>query len=102
MEYAKKYCNFDAIKDNEINVYKCEGCGACAYVCTEKAIKLLKEKSADVFITKTSKGILSRAKMKIGSEGSGKLISVLRKNAKEFKKKDEEVKNNNPSLLQQV
>jgi MinD superfamily P-loop ATPase len=98
---CEKYCNFDAIKDNEVNAYKCEGCGACAYVCTEKAVKLLGEKSADVFITKTSNGILSRAKMEIGSEGSGKLISVLRKNSKEFNKKDKEAKDNNPSLLQQ-
>ena len=97
---CEKYCNFDAIKDNEINVYKCEGCGACVYICTEKAVKLLDEKSADVFITKTSKGILSRAKMEIGSEGSGKLISVLRKNSREFNKKDRETKDNNSSLLE--
>ncbi|KZL91428.1 ATP-binding protein [Clostridium magnum] len=97
---CEKYCNFNAIKDNEINVYKCEGCGACVYVCTEKAVKLLEEKSADVFITKTSKGILSRAKMEIGSEGSGKLISALRKNSKEFKKKETE--DINPPLLKQI
>ncbi len=97
---CEKYCKFDAIKNNEINLYKCEGCGACVIVCAEKAVKLVDEKSADVFITRTSKGILSRAKMKIGSEGSGKLISVLRKNSEEFKKKDEETKDNNSSLLE--
>jgi MinD superfamily P-loop ATPase len=85
---CESHCNFDAIKNSEINVYKCEGCGACTIVCPEKAVKLVNEKSADVFITKTSKGILSRAKMEIGSEGSGKLISILRKNSKEFSKED--------------
>ncbi|AKA67600.1 MULTISPECIES: ATP-binding protein [Clostridium] len=86
---CESYCKFGAIKNLEINVYKCEGCGACTIVCPEKAVKLLEEKSADVFITKTSRGILSRAKMEIGSEGSGKLISILRKNGREFNKKED-------------
>ncbi|NMM65749.1 4Fe-4S binding protein [Clostridium sp. P21] len=85
---CENHCNFDAIDNNQVNIYKCEGCGACTIVCPEKAVKLSYEKSADVFITKTSKGILSRAKMEIGSEGSGKLISILRKNGREFNKKD--------------
>lgn len=87
------YCKFNAIDNNQVNIYKCEGCGACTIVCPEKAVKLADEKSADVFITKTSKGILSRAKMEIGSEGSGKLISILRKNGREFNKKDSESSN---------
>ncbi|AYD39536.1 (4Fe-4S)-binding protein [Clostridium fermenticellae] len=90
---CENYCKFDAIKDNKINIYKCEGCGACTIVCPEKAVKLEDEKSADVFITKTSKGILSRAKMEIGSEGSGQLISILRRNARKFDEKHTETKN---------
>lgn len=90
---CENHCNFDAIGNNQVNIYKCEGCGACTIVCPENAVKLTDEKSADVFITKTSKGILSRAKMEIGSEGSGKLISILRKNGREFNKKDSESSN---------
>lgn len=90
---CENYCKFDAIKDNKVNIYKCEGCGACTIVCQKKAVKLEDEKSADVFITKTPKGILSRAKMEIGSEGSGQLISILRKNGKKFNKKDIEINN---------
>lgn len=90
---CENHCNFDAIYNNQVNIYKCEGCGACTIVCPEKAVKLVEEKSADVFITKMSKGILSRAKMEIGSEGSGKLISILRKNGREFNKKDTDSSN---------
>lgn len=78
-------CKFDAIENFIINSFDCEGCGACSLVCTQNAIKLLDEKTADTFITKLDKGIISRAEMKIGADGSGKLISKLRKNGKRFK-----------------
>ncbi|MBU3160716.1 ATP-binding protein [Clostridium frigoris] len=97
---CEKYCKFDAIKNNQVNIYKCEGCGACTIVCTENAVKLTNEKSADVFMTKDSKGILSRAEMEVGSEGSGKLITILRKNSEEFKKKESEIEDSKSSLVQ--
>ncbi|MBU3113447.1 ATP-binding protein [Clostridium lacusfryxellense] len=77
-------CKFDAIGNFSINSFDCEGCGACTLVCPQNAIKLLNEKTADTFITKLDKDIISRAEMKIGADGSGKLISKLRKNGKRF------------------
>lgn len=82
-------CRFNAIEDFTINPFVCEGCGACVLVCPENAIKLKDEKTADTFITKLDKGIISRAEMGIGSDGSGKLITYLRKNGKRFKKSEE-------------
>ncbi|WP_029452299.1 ATP-binding protein [Clostridium algidicarnis] len=82
-------CRFNAIEDFTINPFACEGCGACVLVCPENAIKLKDEKTADTFITKLDKGIISRAEMGIGSDGSGKLITYLRKNGKRFKKNEE-------------
>ena len=52
---------------------------ACILVCPNDAIKLEDEKVADTFITKLNKGIISRSEMEIGADGSGKLISNLRK-----------------------
>ncbi|MBU3196278.1 ATP-binding protein [Clostridium algidicarnis] len=82
-------CRFNAIEDFSINPFTCEGCGACVLVCPTNAIKLKDEKTADTFITKLDKGIISRAEMGIGSDGSGKLITYLRKSGKRFKKNEE-------------
>lgn len=86
---CKKYCKFDAIigdKENpyKIDEYKCEGCGACTLVCKMNAIKLVDEKSADTFITETEAGIISRAEMGVGSDGSGLLVTKIRKNAEKY------------------
>lgn len=85
---CREYCRSAAIDDYKVNIYKCEGCGACVLVCPEKAIVLKDEKSAEVFVTKTGEGIISRAEMDIGSEGSGKLITILRRNGRKFAEKD--------------
>lgn len=79
---CESVCKFDAIKDFNINTFLCEGCGACTLVCPPKAINLEDEKTADTFISELDRGIISRAEMEIGSDGSGKLISYLRKNGK--------------------
>lgn len=83
-EICEEVCKFGAIKNWTIDPFSCEGCGACTLVCPQNAIKLVDEKTADTFITKTDKGIISRAMMGIGSDGSGKLVTQLRKNAKRF------------------
>ena len=63
-------CRFDAIENCEINSFTCEGCGTCMLVCKQDAIRLEDEKTADTFITELDKGIISRAEMEIGSDGS--------------------------------
>jgi MinD superfamily P-loop ATPase len=87
-EICEEVCKFGAIKNWTIDPFSCEGCGACTLVCPENVIKLVDEKTADTFITKTDKGIISRAMMEIGSDGSGKLVTQLRKNAKRFTEND--------------
>lgn len=77
-------CRFDATENCKINSFTCEGCGTCMLVCPQGAIKLEDEKTADTFITELDKGIISRAEMEIGSDGSGRLISYLRKNGRKF------------------
>ena len=83
-QFCEEVCKFGAIKNYMIDPFTCEGCGACKVVCPHNAITLLEEKTADTFLTKTEKGIISRAEMGIGSDGSGKLVTYLRKNAKRF------------------
>lgn len=85
---CEETCRFNAIKDFKINSFLCEGCGACTLVCPKSAITLENQKIADTFITELDKGIISRAEMEIGSDGSGKLIMHLRKNGKKFNKNE--------------
>lgn len=84
-----KTCKFDAIKNGKVNKMTCEGCGACTLVCPVEAISLEDDKTAEMYITKKSNGIISRAEMEVGGDGSGLLISELRKNANEYKKNSE-------------
>jgi len=81
---CESVCKFHAIENSIINPFTCEGCGACTLICPQNAIKLKDEKIADTFITELDKGIISRAEMGIGSDGSGKLITYLRKNGRRF------------------
>lgn len=83
-EICEETCKFGAIKEWKINTLQCEGCGACTLVCPQNAISLVEEKTADTYITRTEKGMISRALMKTGSDGSGKLVTYLRKNAMRF------------------
>lgn len=84
-------CKFDAIKNGRVNELKCEGCSACSLVCPIKAIRLEDEKTAEKYITKETNGIISRAEMEIGGDGSGLLISELRKNIREYERDSEYV-----------
>ncbi|WP_035292885.1 ATP-binding protein [Clostridium sp. KNHs214] len=77
-------CRFGAIENFQIDPFACEGCGACTFICPKGAINLEDDKAAEAYITDVKGEIISRADMEIGSDGSGKLISLLRKNAKEF------------------
>jgi MinD superfamily P-loop ATPase len=77
-------CKFKAIKNACVDLFLCEGCGTCRIICPVNAIQLVNEKTADTYITETTQGILSRASMGIGADGSGKLITKLRKNVKAY------------------
>lgn len=74
-------CRFDAIRDFQIDPLRCEGCGACVLACSMNAVLLEDEVTGDTIITQLPQGLLSRAEMKIGAEGSGKLVTQVRKNA---------------------
>lgn len=80
---CNEICKFDAIDLGKVNELKCEGCGACIIACPEKAITLVEEKTADIYRTEIPNGNIFRAEMEIGADGSGLLISRLRKKAEE-------------------
>lgn len=80
-------CKFDAIHRGDVDTLKCEGCGACQIVCPEDAISLVEQKTADIYVTETSSGKIFRSDMEIGGDGSGLLVSRLRKKAEQYQTK---------------
>ena len=87
-----EHCRFNAI-DKEINIIKesCEGCGVCEYVCPVDAIQMVDRDSGYSYTSETRFGPMAHAKLKTAEEASGKLVTVVRNNAKklaEEKKKD--------------
>ncbi len=84
-------CEFGAIieEDNDNITFKidplsCEGCGVCHYVCPDEAIRLIDRRSGEWYISKTRFGPLVHAKLGIGGENSGKLVTQIRTAAKEI------------------
>jgi MinD superfamily P-loop ATPase len=77
-------CRFDAIENYSVDPVLCEGCGVCAYICPVAAIELEKRVSGYAFISKTKYGTMSHALLNPGEENSGKLVSLVRKNAKKI------------------
>lgn len=86
---CEKVCRFDAIHEFVVEELKCEGCAACTVVCPHDAISLEDTITGKTIITETEHGILSRAEMVVGAEGSGKLVTQVRKNAIDYAKKNQ-------------
>lgn len=82
-------CRFDAIHDFQVLELKCEGCAACTVVCPVEAITLHDEITGQTKVNRIDHGILSHALMEIGAEGSGKLVTEVRKNAEKYIQKEE-------------
>ncbi len=78
-------CRFNAI-DKEVYLHKesCEGCGVCSYVCPVDAISMVDRKSGFAYISDTRFGPMSHAKLNTAEEASGKLVTLVRENAKDI------------------
>ena len=83
-------CQFDAlsIENNELKVNKffCEGCGACAEVCSEGAITMEPVNNAEI---RTKEGTnygfpLISAQLKPGETGSGKIVDEIKARAEGY------------------
>jgi MinD superfamily P-loop ATPase len=85
---CKEYCRFDAINE-DLNLVedRCEGCGVCEYVCPEGAITLIERKSGFAYISDTRFGPMSHAVLNTAEEASGKLVALVRNNARILAKK---------------
>lgn len=92
---CEELCRFDAIhfdgpgngkvaKTFRIDPLACEGCGVCAWFCAENAIEFAPVVSGEWFISETRCGPMAHAKLGIAESNSGKLVSIVRQNARKL------------------
>jgi MinD superfamily P-loop ATPase len=81
-------CRFGAVKENfEIDPLDCEGCGVCVDLCPEQAIDFPETICGQWYISDTRFGSMVHARLGIAQENSGKLISLIRGEAKKLAEK---------------
>lgn len=79
---CEEKCRFSAIRGFKVDPVKCEGCGVCVRVCPVKAIHFLERACGSAYISSTRYGPMSHARLNPGMENSGKLVTLVRQNAK--------------------
>ncbi|QSZ26986.1 ATP-binding protein [Aceticella autotrophica] len=83
---CEELCRFDAISGFKVNPLYCEGCGLCMYKCPVGAIRMEYEKTGEVIVSKIKNGEkIVYALLYPGADGSGKLVTEVRKKAVELK-----------------
>ena len=90
---CEEICRFDAIlydgpgngrvpKTFRVDPIACEGCGVCAWFCAEGAVEFAPAQNGEWFTSDTRLGPLVHARLGIAEENSGKLVSLVRNEAK--------------------
>lgn len=87
-ELCQGICRFGAIENYVVDPVSCEGCGFCYQVCPVDAITMRESMAGRWFISNTKYGYLSHARLGIAQENSGKLVTMVRQNAKLIAEKE--------------
>jgi MinD superfamily P-loop ATPase len=66
----------------------CEGCGVCVRFCPVKAIDLLERRCGEWMISDTRCGPMVHARLGAASENSGKLVALVRREARRIAEED--------------
>lgn len=82
-------CQFEAISsDYVVDPISCEGCGVCVWFCPVNTIDFKDNVSGQWFISDTRFGPMIHAKLGIAEENSGKLVTLVRRQAKLLAEKE--------------
>jgi len=82
-------CRYDALfEDREgkvvVEPLSCEGCGVCFHICPEQAVEMETQVAGEWYVSKTKYGPFVHARLGIAEENSGKLVTEVRKKAREI------------------
>ena len=82
-------CRFDAVSAvagelPRVNGLKCEGCKTCVTFCPAEAIDFVEKQCGQWYLSDTRFGTMVHAQLFPGEENSGRLVSLLRKQAKDL------------------
>jgi MinD superfamily P-loop ATPase len=81
-------CRFSAIsKQFQVDAILCEGCGVCVDFCPVAAIDFPVQRCGEWYLSETRFGPMIHARLGIGEENSGKLVSLVRKEARQLAEK---------------
>jgi MinD superfamily P-loop ATPase len=87
--FCRETCAFGAITgDLNVDAIACEGCGVCTIACPANAVTLAERVSGSAYISKTKYGFMSHAMLHPGESNSGKLVTLVRQNAKILTEKE--------------
>ncbi len=80
------YCRFDAISyiDGKVTIAEtsCDGCKLCARICPSQSIAMIPSDKSKWFIGNYRNGKMIHARLEPGEENSGKLVNVVREQAR--------------------
>ncbi len=90
---CERVCRFDAVSMDaggdknvpgtfQIDPIGCEGCGVCVQVCPAEAIEFKEVVNGEWFISETRHGPMVHARLGIAEGNSGKLVSLVRSQAR--------------------
>lgn len=83
-----EYCRFNAITFTNnhavISETSCDGCKLCSKICPEDAISNIQQNKSKWFAGTFRNGFMAHARLAPGEENSGKLVNIVRTNAKKI------------------
>jgi len=86
---CRDLCRWEAINEQfEVDTIECEGCGVCVDFCPEQAIEFPVTTCGQWFISHTRFGPMVHARLGIAEENSGKLVTLIRQEAKKLAEKN--------------
>jgi MinD superfamily P-loop ATPase len=89
---CERVCRFGAVRPVDsgqesakyaVDPVACEGCGVCVRFCPEEAIDFPERTCGEWFVSETRCGPMVHARLGIAAENSGKLVSLVRAQARE-------------------